>query len=98
MTEHALAADLAEAPPSAPAAAAPPLPSPRMGTKLAYGFGSVAAGVGGLGLSSAVPQPYLNRVMGLPAFWVGAAIMLTLMVDAIVDPLIGQWSDNTRHR
>ena len=100
MTEGALdrSAHLDEAMRRPEASAAPPLAAPRMGTKLAYGFGSVAAGVGTLGLSSSVLQPYLNRVIGLPAIWVGAAIMATLMVDAIVDPLIGQWSDNTRSR
>src|SRR5437879_1152116 len=73
-------------------------PKLAMSTKLSYGVGSVAAGVGTVGLSSAVLQPYLNRVIGLPALWVGAAIMVSLMVDAVVDPMIGQWSDNTRSR
>lgn len=68
------------------------------GTKMFYGVGSVAFGAASLGLSAGVLQPYLNRVIGLPALWVSAAIMLTLMADAILDPIIGQWSDNLRSR
>jgi glycoside/pentoside/hexuronide:cation symporter, GPH family len=41
---------------------------------------------------------FFNQVVGLPAAWVGAAIMVTLIVDAICDPLIGEWSDHTRSR
>ncbi|KRB52342.1 MFS transporter [Phenylobacterium sp. Root700] len=65
-------------------------------SKTFYGIGSVAFGVSILGLSSAVLQPYLNRVIGLPALWVGTAIMLTLMLDAFIDPAVGQWSDKLR--
>ena len=65
-------------------------------SKTFYGIGSVAFGVSTLGLSSAVLQPYLNRVIGLPALWVGTAIMLTLMLDAVIDPAVGQWSDKLR--
>lgn len=68
------------------------------GTKFLYGFGSIAFGVTTLSLTSAVLQPYLNRVIGLPAFWVGTAIMLTLMLDAVLDPLLGQFSDRLRTR
>jgi len=67
-------------------------------TKVLYGFGSVAFGVATLGLSSSLLQPYLNRVIGLPALWVGTAIMLSLMLDAVIDPAIGQWSDKLRTR
>lgn len=67
-------------------------------SKIFYGFGSVAFGVSTLGLSSAVLAPYMNRVIGLPALWVGTAIMLTLMLDAFIDPAIGQWSDKLRTR
>lgn len=67
-------------------------------SKVFYGFGSVAFGVATLGLSSAVLAPYLNRVIGLPAMWVGTAIMATLFLDAFIDPAIGQWSDKLRTR
>ncbi|WP_304217738.1 MFS transporter, partial [Phenylobacterium aquaticum] len=77
-----------------------PRSPPRLGfgTKTLYGVGSVAFGVSSLGLSSSVLQPYLNRVIGLPALWVGTAIMLTLMLDALIDPMIGHFSDKLRTR
>ena len=81
------------------ASATPLVPVPaKLGvpTKVLYGFGSVAFGVAGLGLSSSLLQPYLNRVIGLPALWVGTAIMLSLMLDAIIDPAIGGFSDKLR--
>lgn len=73
----------------------PPL---RASAKLSYGAGSVAYGVAFAGLSGAILQLYLNQVLGLPALLVGTAIMVSLMVDALLDPLIGQWSDKARSR
>jgi Na+/melibiose symporter-like transporter len=67
-----------------------------VGTKVLYGVGSITFGVTILALSSSVLQPYLNRVVGLPALWVGTAIMATLILDAFVDPLMGQLSDRLR--
>lgn len=81
----------------APATAQLPADTPlSLNTKLLYGFGSVAFGVTTLSLTSAVLTPYLNRVIGLPSVWVGGAIMLTLMLDALIDPAIGQFSDRLR--
>nr|QQZ50215.1 MFS transporter [Phenylobacterium glaciei] len=74
----------------------PAPPKLSVSTKLSYGVGSIAVGVSVLGLSATLLQPYLNRVIGLPAIWVGTAIMLTLMLDAVIDPAIGQWSDKLR--
>jgi Na+/melibiose symporter-like transporter len=65
-------------------------------TRLSYGFGSVAYGTAFTGLSGAVLQIYLNQVLGLPAILVGTTIMVSLMADAVFDPLIGQWSDKAR--
>lgn len=67
-------------------------------TKLAYGSGSIAFGVATQGLSGAVLQIYLNQVLGLPALLVGTTIMASLIVDAVLDPMIGQWSDTFRSR
>lgn len=75
------------------AAAGPPL---RLHTRLAYGLGATAPGVALMGLSAAVLQYYLNQVMQLPAILVGTAIMVSLIADAVIDPLLGQWSDNCR--
>lgn len=65
------------------------------GTKVVYGIGSIANGIKNQGLSAFVLL-FFNQVMGLPAQWVGLAIMLALIVDAITDPLVGQWSDRLR--
>src|SRR5215469_275501 len=70
----------------------PPL---TMSTNILYGVGSVAFGVHQTTLTSALLL-FFNQVVGLPAAWVGAAMMVTLIFDAICDPLIGEWSDNTR--
>lgn len=64
--------------------------------RVGYGFGAVAYGVGAYALGGSVLQLYFNQVLGLPAVWVGAAIMLTILVDAVIDPLIGWWSDSLR--
>jgi len=68
-----------------------------LSSNILYGVGSIAFGVHVVILSSAL-MLYYNQVMGLPAAWVGAAIMVTLIFDAICDPLIGEWSDHTRSR
>jgi GPH family glycoside/pentoside/hexuronide:cation symporter len=62
-----------------------------------YGIGSIAFGVHQATLTSALLL-FFNQVMGLPAAWVGGAMMVTLIFDAICDPLIGEWSDHTRSR
>ncbi|MES2341363.1 MAG: MFS transporter [Pseudomonadota bacterium] len=66
-------------------------------TKLFYGFGSVAFGVKDNGFSYFLLIFY-NQVMGLPAQTVGLAIMIALFVDAFLDPIVGQMSDNLRSR
>lgn len=73
----------------------PPLGLP---LKFSYGLGSVAYGVAYVILSSAVLQIYFNQVLGIPAVWVGAAIMVSLLADVVLDPLIGHWSDHLRSR
>ena len=62
-----------------------------------YGIGSIAFGVHLVILTSTLLLFY-NQVVGLPAAWVGGAMALTLIFDAICDPLIGEWSDHTRSR
>jgi GPH family glycoside/pentoside/hexuronide:cation symporter len=72
----------------------PPL---TLATNIWYGVGSIAFGVHLTILTSALLLFY-NQVVGLPAEWVGAAMAVTLIFDAICDPLIGEWSDHTRSR
>ncbi|HXQ45227.1 MAG TPA: MFS transporter [Caulobacteraceae bacterium] len=65
--------------------------------KLFYGLGSVSFGVKDNGFSYMLLL-YYNQVVGLAAPLVGLALMVALVVDAVVDPLIGQVSDNLRTR
>jgi glycoside/pentoside/hexuronide:cation symporter, GPH family len=66
-------------------------------TKLFYGFGSVAYGVKDNGFSFLLLL-YYNQVLGLPEHWVGAGIMLALVLDAISDPIVGYASDHLHSR
>lgn len=72
-------------------------PNLDLGTRLFYGVGSVAYGVKDQGLT-ALLMIFYNQVVGLPEVWVGLALGAALMLDALVDPIIGQISDNTRSR
>jgi len=66
-------------------------------TKVFYGVGSVAYGVKDNGFAFLLLLFY-NQVLHLPAQWVGAGIMLALIVDAITDPIVGYVSDNLHSR
>ena len=68
-----------------------------MPTRVFYGFGSVAFGVKDNGFSYFLLIFY-NQVIGLPSVTVGLAIMVALVVDAFLDPIVGQISDNWRSR
>lgn len=85
---------------SAPAAApvpVVPVTRPALYDKLAYGFGSIAFGVKDNGFSVLLLLFY-NQALGLTAKSVGLAIMVALIVDAVADPFIGNWSDHLRSR
>jgi Na+/melibiose symporter-like transporter len=66
-------------------------------TKIVYGIGTIAFGIKDNGFN-ALLMIYYNQVIGLPAAWVGSAIMIAMVVDAILDPIVGQWSDSLRSR
>ena len=72
--------------------------APRLGlaTKVSYGLGSVAQGVGNVALSTTIINYYLVRVLGLRPALVGVVILVSLVVDAVLDPAIGRWSDTFR--
>jgi glycoside/pentoside/hexuronide:cation symporter, GPH family len=63
-------------------------------TRLSYGFGSVAFGVKDNGFAYFL-QFFYAQVVGLPSASVGFAIMIALIIDAVMDPIVGQISDNT---
>lgn len=71
--------------------------APSLWTKLAYGAGAAAYGVKENGFSFFLLIFY-SQVIGVDARLVGLAITLALIVDAVVDPLIGYWSDNFRSK
>ena len=75
-------------------ASAPPL---LRRTSWLYGFGSVAYGVKDNGFSYFL-MFYYNQVLGLSASLAGTAILIAMIFDAISDPLVGVWSDNTHSR
>lgn len=65
--------------------------------KLAYGIGCIPYGVKDSGFSYFV-LIYYSQVLGVPAQWVGLALFLAMLCDAITDPLVGYWSDNLHSR
>ncbi len=65
--------------------------------KLAYGVGSMAEAVV-ISSTTQFLMLFYNQVQGLPSAWVGMAIAAGLAVNAIVDPIVGSWSDRTRSR
>lgn len=75
-------------------AAQPRLP---MGIKLAHGVGSIAYGVKEVGFSTFL-LIYFNQVLGYDARLVSLALVAALLVDAVIDPLIGHLTDRTNSR
>ena len=75
---------------------APPAPRLRLTTKVSYGLGSVAQAVAGVALSTGIINFYLVRVLGLRPAVGGVVILASLVVDAVLDPAIGRFSDTFR--
>jgi glycoside/pentoside/hexuronide:cation symporter, GPH family len=73
------------------------LPPLRMGLKLAYAIGAIADGVANNAVNIFLFF-YVTAVCGLPAALAGVALAAGLVVDAVVDPLIGSLSDSSRSR
>jgi glycoside/pentoside/hexuronide:cation symporter, GPH family len=70
---------------------------PTWGTTLFYGTGALASAAKTAPMTTLL-MLYYNQVVGLPALTVSAILMLSLILDAAWDPLIGQWSDHFRSR
>jgi len=66
-------------------------------TRLLYGIGAVAS-VSRTTASRFFLLLYYNQVLGLPARWVGAGILIALLIDGMVDPIIGHVSDHLHAR
>ena len=65
--------------------------------KVVHGFGSIAFGVKDLGFSFFLLIFY-NQVLGMDAGLVSLALLIALLVDAVIDPIIGNLSDRTYTR
>jgi Na+/melibiose symporter-like transporter len=66
-------------------------------TRYAYASGAIANGVKNVAFSAYLMFFY-NQVIGIPAAIVSAALAATLLIDAIIDPFLGRWSDVARSR
>lgn len=71
--------------------AAKPLPTR---IKLFNGSGSIAFGIKDNGFSVFL-LTYYNQVLGMEAWLVSLALVIALVVDAFIDPLLGNLSDRT---
>lgn len=58
---------------------------------LSYGVGAVSIGINQQIL--VLVLLFYNQVVGLPPALAGLALAISLFVDAVWDPLVGQWSD-----
>ncbi len=79
--------------------AARPAPAlrPSLPVKLAYSLGQAAQN-GGFDAAIAFIFFYYSAVLGLSGTLVGAALAVSLAFDAVVDPVVGSWSDNIKSR
>jgi Na+/melibiose symporter-like transporter len=66
-------------------------------TKLSFAASGTASGLLGTGLSYFLLL-YYSQVLGLDPELTGLAMMISLIFDAVSDPLIGRWSDRLKHR
>ena len=65
--------------------------------KILHGVGGLAFGVKDSGFSFFLLLFY-NQVLGMPAATVSLALLVALLIDAVVDPLLGNLSDRTYTR
>ncbi len=66
-------------------------------TKLSFGIGSGAEAIA-LHTITAYAVLFYNQVLGLPAFYAGIAVSVSLVLDGIIEPAAGSMSDRTRSR
>ncbi|MCB2079997.1 MAG: MFS transporter [Novosphingobium sp.] len=68
-----------------------------LGTKLFYGLGAAPFGVLDQGLRALLLLFY-SQIVGVNPAAVGTVLMVSTLIDAFIDPVIGEWSDNLRSR
>ena len=61
---------------------------------LRYGLLGLPLAAAALPLYLLTPQLYAGQ-LGLPLAWVGIALMASRLIDAVADPILGQWIDRT---
>lgn len=81
---------------AAPAAGSPDI-KPSILEKVFYALGQTAQS-GGFDSAIGFIFFYYTAVLGLPGVLVGAALGVSLAFDAVVDPVVGSWSDNIKSR
>ena len=65
--------------------------------KILNGFGSVPGQHKDFAFNTLLLL-YYSQILGLSASWASLALGVSLVVDAVSDPLVGGWSDNFRSR
>jgi glycoside/pentoside/hexuronide:cation symporter, GPH family len=75
----------------------PPIAILPLRVRVGYAFGSVAYGVKDNGFATFLLVFY-NQVMGLDPSLVGLVLLGALLLDAVVDPIVGTLSDRTHTR
>jgi Na+/melibiose symporter-like transporter len=68
-----------------------------LGTRLSYGIGQLSDGVKQSSFTTFLFF-YYNQVLGLSGSLAGTAALLALLVDAVTDPMVGQYSDRFNSR
>ncbi len=66
-------------------------------TKVFQGFGGLANSHKDFAFGTFLLL-YYSQIQGLPAFWVSAVIAVSLIIDAVSDPIIGSVSDNFKSK
>lgn len=66
-------------------------------TRLSFAASGTAGGVVSNGVSYFL-LIYYSQVLGLDPALAGLAMMISLVFDAVSDPLVGRWSDRLKHR
>ena len=70
---------------------------PNNQARFAFASSGIAQGLINNGISYFLLL-YYSQVLGLDPALAGLALMIALIIDAVSDPLIGQWSDRLHHR
>lgn len=70
---------------------------PGLWTRLSYGVGQLSDGIKQSSFTTFLFF-YYNQVLGLSGSLAGTAALLALLVDAITDPMVGQYSDRFESR